>query len=72
MSEYQMMRHYLEAFVTVVYGRARDDERGASDVAVQIVLIGTAVIAAAAIAAILWQKLTDGANSTPTPAPAGP
>ena len=32
-------------------------------------MIGAAVVGAAVVAAIIWQKMQDGANSVQTPAP---
>ena len=43
------------------------DERGEVDE--KIIVVGAAVVGAAVVAAIIWGKLTDGANNIQTPAP---
>ncbi len=67
MSEYQLVVTYLFALV----GRFRDDYRG-SGVAQEIVLIGVALVATAAVAALLWGKLKGGAENVNVPSPAAP
>lgn len=66
--QYNWSRQYLEARLGAGLRRAVDDEQG-SATAEQIVMIGAAVVGAAVVAAILWAKLTDGANSVQTPSP---
>lgn len=68
MNQYTMTRHYLEARTARLLRRVRDDERGAAT-AEQIILIGAAVVGAAAVGVIIWNKMQDGANSIPTPSP---
>jgi hypothetical protein len=70
MSEYQMLRTYLEVLFGDVIGRARRDERGAT--AEVIVLMGAGLLGAAAVAVILWGKLRSGAQDVNVPAPAAP
>ena len=48
--------------------RVRDDDRG-SATAEQIVMIGAAVIGAAAVGVIIWNKMRSGAESIQTPSP---
>ena len=61
-----MTRHYAEARAARLLRRVSDDDRG-SATAEQIVMIGAAVVGAIAIGVIIWQKMTDGANSVQTP-----
>lgn len=68
MSQLQLTRAYFAAMLTALLGRMTDDERGAATAEV-IVLIGAAVIGAAAVGVIIWNKMKAGANSIPTPSP---
>jgi hypothetical protein len=66
MTHYQLTQAYLQARLGTMFGRVRDDDRGAVT-AEQIVLIGAAVVGAGIVGAIIWQKMQAGANSIPTP-----
>ena len=66
MSQQQLLVTYLTALV----GRFRDDDRG--DMAQTIVITGISLVAAAAVALLLWSKLKSGANNVEVPAPAAP
>lgn len=68
MDPFTQTRLYVEARAHHLVGRVVADDRG-SATAEQIVMIGAAVIGAIAIGVIIWQKMTDGANSIQTPAP---
>jgi len=68
MSELQLIQLYMRCVIADFVGRVRADDRGAVT-AEQIVMIGAAVIGAGIVGAIIWQKMQDGANSIPTPAP---
>lgn len=68
MDQYLLTTRYLEARAARLVGRVRDDERG-SATAEQIVMIGAAVIGAAAVGAIIWSKMQSGAESIQTPSP---
>lgn len=70
MSTVEMWQVYVTALFGELPARARDDERG--DVAQTVVLVGVALVMAAAIAAIIWGKLRDGANDIEVPAPGAP
>jgi hypothetical protein len=70
MTEYQFIHFYVEGFLRRLVGRVIDDERG--DAAQTIVLVGVALLMAAAVAAIIWGKLQDGANNIQVPVPGGP
>lgn len=67
MNEYHLTRIYLEFLLRRLVGRAGDDERGEIDE--KIIVVGAAVVGAAVVAAIIWGKLTDGANNINTPSP---
>ena len=62
----------IQQYFRGLFGRFTDrliaDERG-SATAEQIMMIGLAVIGAAVVGAIIWQKMTDGANNIETPSP---
>ena len=66
MSQQELLVTYLTALV----GRFRDDDRG--DMAQTIVITGVSLVAAAAVALLLWSKLKSGANNVEVPAPAAP
>jgi hypothetical protein len=68
MSQYQLVQEYVRARLGVAARRVVTDERGAVT-AEHIVAIGAAVIGAAVVATIIWQKMQDGANNIQTPAP---
>ena len=68
MSEYQLFNLYLRCLVGRLTDRVIDDERG-SATAEQIMMIGLAVAGAAIVGAIIWGKMSDGANNIETPAP---
>ncbi len=68
MSNYHLYRQYLEARLGRVARRVVDDDRG-SATAEQIVMIGAAVVGAAIVGTIIWQKMQDGASNIQTPAP---
>jgi len=68
MNQYMMTSRYLEARARRFVRRAGDDDRGAAT-AEQIVMIGAAVIGAAAVGVIIWNKMKSGAESIQTPAP---
>ncbi|WP_116996859.1 hypothetical protein [Desertimonas flava] len=68
MSQFTITRHYLEARASRLLRRVREDDRGAAT-AEQIILIGAAVVGAAAVGVIIWNKMQDGANAIPTPSP---
>lgn len=68
MNDFQLMQSYVRARVGRVADRVVDDDRG-SATAEQIVMIAAAAIGAAAVGVIIWQKMSDGANSIQTPAP---
>ena len=55
MSEYQMLRTYLEMVFGNVIDRAVRDERGVT--AEAIVIMGASLLGAAAVAVVLWGKL---------------
>jgi hypothetical protein len=65
---FEANRTYVTGRTMRVVRRFRDDERG-SATAEQIVMIGAAVVGAAVVATIIWQKMQDGANNVQTPAP---
>lgn len=66
MTEYQIFFTYLSG----MFGRFRDDERG--DMAQTLVITGVSLVAAAVVVAILWSKLKNGANDVTVPSPAAP
>ena len=68
MNQYRLVHDYVRARLGTVTARAVDDERGAVT-AEHIVAIGAAVVGAAVVATIIWQKMQDGANNVQTPAP---
>ena len=68
MSNYHLYRQYLETRLGRVARRVVDDDRG-SATAEQIVMIGAAVVGAAIVGTIIWQKMQDGASNIQTPAP---
>ena len=70
MSEYQMLRTYLEMMFGNVIHRAVRDERGVT--AETIVIMGASLLGAAAVAVVLWGKLKGGAENVNVPAPAAP
>jgi hypothetical protein len=67
MNGYQLTRTYVELFLDRLARRVRRDERGEIDE--KIIVVGAAVVGAAVVAAIIWGKLTDGANNIDTPSP---
>lgn len=67
MTTWELNRRYFEAQIRSVVGRTRQDEVGEIDE--KIVVVAAGVIGAAAVAAIIWTKLRDGANNIQTPAP---
>lgn len=68
MNDFQLMQTYAGARLGQLTARVAEDERG-SATAEQIVMIAAAAVGAAAVGVIIWQKMTDGANSIQTPAP---
>ncbi len=68
MNDFQLMQTYAGARLGQLIARVAEDERG-SATAEQIVMIAAAAVGAAAVGVIIWQKMTDGANSIQTPAP---
>ena len=68
MSDLFVTTRYLEARAARLVRRVRDDEDG-SATAEQIVMIGAAVLGAAAVGLIIWNKMKSGAESIQTPAP---
>jgi hypothetical protein len=68
MNQFEASSRYVEARTLEVIRRVRDDERG-SATAEQIVMIGAAVIGAAAVGVIIWNKMRSGAESIQTPSP---
>jgi hypothetical protein len=70
MSNYHLLRSYLEVIFGQVVDRARTDERGVT--AEAIVIMGAALLGAAAVTVILWSKLKGGAEGVEVPAPAAP
>lgn len=64
---FEANRSYLAARTSKALRRFGVDDRGMT--AEQIVLTGAAVIGAGIVAAIIWTKMQDGANSIQTPAP---
>ena len=68
MNQFTMTHRYVEARLAGLAHRVRDDDAG-SATAEQIVMIAAAVIGAAAVGVIIWQKMRDGANNVQTPAP---
>lgn len=66
MSQSELLLTYL----TAIFGRFRDDERGT--MAEVIVLTGLALAASAAIGLIIWGKLKEGAGDLDMPDPAAP
>ena len=66
MSQHELLVGYL----TALFGRFRDDERG--DMAQTIVITGVSLVAAAAVALILWAKLKGGASDVEVPSPQAP
>lgn len=76
MIQYQQLRTYLEALAFNTLGLDTDakdvlaDDRG--EMAEKVVLVGVALVATAAVAAILWQTLSDGAGNVTVPSPQAP
>lgn len=68
MNQYLMTSRYVEARAARFARRLHDDERG-SATAEQIVMIGAAVVGAAAVGFIIWGKMKSGAEAIETPAP---
>lgn len=68
MSQLELTQLYLRCLFGRFADRVVTDERG-SATAEQIVMIGAAVVGAAIVATIIWQKMQDGANNIQTPAP---
>lgn len=66
--QFEVTRDYVQTKAARLARRVVDDERG-SATAEQIVMIAAAVVAAAGIAAVIWSKMSDGANNIQTPAP---
>jgi hypothetical protein len=71
MSEYQLIRTWLEVALGDLWERVRRDERGLG-VAEWIVITGASLIGTAAVGLILWGKLKGGAESIEVPSPAAP
>lgn len=71
MSEYLIFRTYFEVLRSRL-GDVRKDERGMSELGVQLVILGAALLGTAAIVTILWNKLKAGAEGIDVPAPAAP
>ena len=67
MTQYQLARVYLEVLLGRFVRTVGHDVRGEVDE--KIIVVGAAVVGAAVVAAIIWGKLTDGANNIQTPAP---
>ena len=68
MNQFEVSSRYVEARAAKLVRRVRDDDRGAAT-AEQIVMIGAAVIGAAAVGVIIWNKMRSGAESIQTPSP---
>ena len=68
MIEIEVTQQYFRSVFGRLADRVMEDERG-SATAEQIMMIGLAVAGAAVVGAIVWQKMTDGANNIQTPAP---
>lgn len=66
MSEIQQLMAWVSAYAQDARQRAREDERGAADLATVVILIALFAAAAIAIATIIIIKFTDKANSIPT------
>ena len=66
MSEIQQLLVWVSAYARDTRQRARQDERGASDLATTVILIALFAAAAIAIATIIITKFTNKANSIPT------
>jgi hypothetical protein len=64
----EVIQQYFRSLIEGLADRVVDDERG-SATAEQILMIGLAVVGAAVIGGIIWQKMTDGANNIDTPSP---
>ena len=60
----------LVTYITALFGRFCDDERGS--MAETIVITGVALVATAAVALIIWQKLKGGASGIDVPSPQAP
>lgn len=67
MTTWELNQRYFEAQIHSVIHRGRQDDAGEIDE--KIVVVAAGVIGAAAVAAIIWTKLRDGANNIQTPAP---
>ncbi|CAN5761386.1 hypothetical protein BH24ACT5_BH24ACT5_05190 [soil metagenome] len=67
MTTWELNQRYFEAQIHSVIRRGRHDDAGEIDE--KIVVVAAGVIGAAAVAAIIWTKLRDGANNIQTPAP---
>ena len=67
MNQLQLTRIYVEVMLGRLVRNVRSDARGEVDE--KIIVVGAAVVGAAVVAAIIWGKLTDGANNINTPAP---
>lgn len=65
---YELTAQYIRAKGSRLMRRVVDDDRG-SATAEQIVMIAAAVVGAAAVGVVIWQKMSDGANNIQTPAP---
>jgi hypothetical protein len=70
MSEYLMLRTYLEVVLGNVVERGRRDERGVT--AEAIVIMAASLVGALVVAGILWAKLKGGAENVNVPTPAAP
>lgn len=71
MPEYQIFRIYLEVLWARL-GDVRTDERGLTDLAVLLVVVGASILGAVVIVNILWNKLKSGAEDLVFPTPAAP
>jgi hypothetical protein len=68
MIEIEVIQEYFRCLFGRFTDRLIEDERG-SATAEQIMMIGLAVAGAAVVGAIIWSKMTDGANNIETPSP---
>ncbi len=66
MSEIQQLIAWVSAYARDTRQQAREDERGATELATMVILIALFAAAAIAIAAIIIGKFTGKATSIPT------
>ena len=57
-------------YLTALFGRFRDDDRGQS--AEWVVITGVAIVAAVVVAGIIWAKVKSGADNVTVPSPQAP